>query len=95
MRFPLTLIAAALLGACASMGANVATPDIPDNAVETVRTEANGDVVSEYRVAGQLRVVRVQPTRGPAYFLMDRNGDGRPDATRSDVSPVYYKLFGW
>ena len=40
-----------------------------------------------------LRVVKVQPKRGPAYYLQDRNGDGRPDDDK--VSPVYFKLFGW
>src|SRR5207342_1071753 len=81
-----------LLTACASMGDE---PAIPAGAVESTRTAANGDVVSEYRVGGQLRMVRVQPARGPVYYLIDRNGDGRMDATKGDVSPVYYKIYGW
>ena len=90
-----TLLAASLLAACSSMGRTAQAPEIPANAVEATRTEANGDVVSEYRVAGQLRVVRVQPVRGPAYYLIDRNGDGRMDPTEGDVSPVYYKIYSW
>jgi len=35
----------------------------------------------------------VQPLRGPAFYLQDRNGDGRPDDDK--VSPVYFKLFEW
>jgi hypothetical protein len=91
MRIPLVLLATALLAACAT----TAEPEIPANAVAVTRTEANGDVVSEYRVAGQLRMVRVQPVRGPVYYLIDRNGDGRMDASKGDVSPVYYKIYGW
>ena len=64
-----------------------------------MRTETNGDVVEEYRVAGQLRMVKVTPSRGPAYYLMDENGDGRLDrskgASEKDISPVYWKLYGW
>ena len=80
-----------LLGACASTGG---TTDIPQDAVESTRTEANGDVVSEYRVGTQLRVVKVVPARGPTYYLYDRNGDGIVDS--DDKAPMtYYKLFEW
>lgn len=80
-----------MLGACASMGG---TPDIPEDAVESTRTEANGDVISEYRVGTQLRVVKVVPARGPTYYLYDRNGDGIVDS--DDKAPMtYYKLFEW
>jgi hypothetical protein len=83
------------LAACASMGGE---PPIPAGAVEATRTEANGDQVSEYRVQGQLRMVRVQPKNGPIYYLIDSNGDGRLDQSTRDkegVSPVYYKIYGW
>ncbi len=101
MRQPWALIAssalAVALSACATMGMGMgdADPEIPADAVESTRTESNGDVISEYRVAGQLRVVRVAPARGPVYYLMDSNGDGRLDRSKGEVSPVYYKLFEW
>src|SRR5690606_41691407 len=78
MRLAALLIATGLLAACASQPFDPAA-DIPPDAVPTTRTEANGDVITEYRVAGQLRVVRVEPARGPAYYLYDRDGDGLPD----------------
>ena len=81
------------LGACANLSARRAEAEIPADAVAATRTEANGDRITEYRVAGQLRLVKVQPLRGPAYYLQDRNGDGRPDG--DNVSPVYFKLFEW
>ena len=80
-----------LLSACASM----AEPAIPAGAVEATHTAANGDVISEYRVAGQLRMVRVQPPRGPVYYLMDQNGDGHVDRDKGELSPVYFKLYCW
>lgn len=84
-----------LLSACASMGTDAGTPQIPANAAESSRTESNGDVISEYRVQGQLRMVRVQPAHGPVYYMMDSNGDGRLDSNKGEVSPVYYKIYGW
>jgi len=35
------------------------------------------------------------PSRGPAYFLYDRDGDGSIDGDRDDVPQTYFKLFGW
>ena len=91
---PLLLLA---LAACASTDPLAGGPAIPAGAVEAVRTEPNGDVITEYRVAGQLAVVRIQPARGPTYYLVDRNGDGRLDESEGEgpVSPVYFKLYEW
>ncbi len=87
------------LAGCASMASqNDPSMDVADAQV-AVRTEPNGDVIEEYRVAGQLRMVKVTPSRGAVYYLMDENGDGRLDhskgASEKDVSPVYWKLYGW
>lgn len=97
MRIRILILVAAtlLLSACASMGRSADAPDIPANAVASTHTETNGDVISEYRVQGQLRMVRVQPARGPVYYMIDSNGDGRLDSNKGEVSPVYYKLYGW
>lgn len=89
----LVLATALLLPACATPGDG---PDgIPPGAVETTRTEPNGDVVTEYRVDGRVRALKVVPSRGPTYYLYDRNGDGIVDRERDGISPVYYKLFEW
>jgi Protein of unknown function (DUF2782) len=97
-RIPLVLFAALLptllsLGGCATTGNSAVAPEIPADAVAATKVMENGDEITEYRVAGQLRVVKVQPLRGPAYYLQDRNGDGRPE--EDNVSPVYFKLFEW
>lgn len=81
------------LAACATTAADAG--DIPADAVQSTRTEANGDVVTEYRLDGRLRAVQVRPSRGPTYFLYDRDGDGLADGDNDVVQPVYFKLFGW
>ena len=86
------------LAGCASVFSSQNDPavDLADAQV-AVRTETNGDVIEEYRVGGQLRMVKVTPSRGAAYYLMDENGDGRLDRSKGEgpVSPVYWKLYGW
>ena len=85
-----------LLAACAtgtSRGAPV--PVIPADATEAVRTESNGDVVTEYRVDGMVRVIKVQPPRGPAYYLYDRNGEIVSTRAGDDSPQVYFRLFEW
>ena len=87
-----------LLAGCASTGSTADGPGVDlTGAQVSTRTQPNGDVIEEFRVAGQLRVVKVTPARGPAFFLIDDNGDGRADRSRgnSSISPVYWKLFGW
>ena len=94
-RFATALAAAVLLGACATSADPVDPFQVPEGAEETIRTEANGDTVTEYRVDGRVRALKVEPARGPTYYLYDRDGDGIVDNDRDGVSPVYFKLFEW
>lgn len=88
------LLAVALcLSACATTGGGAG--DLPADAVESTRTESNGDTITEYRVDGRMRALKVVPSRGPTYYLYDRNGDGVVDEERDGVQPVYFKLFEW
>lgn len=91
----LPLAAALLLSACATLDGGGPEGAIPEGAVETTRTEPNGDQVTEFRVDGRLRALKVVPSRGPTYYLYDRNGDGVVDEERDGVQPVYFKLFEW
>ena len=92
------LLSAGLAG-CASTTDTSATAgvEIPADAVESTRTESNGDIVSEYRVGGRLAVVKITPARGPVYYLTDHDGDGRIDRNRDGTRdvPVYFKIYGW
>ena len=93
---PFGLTLALLLGGCASMGGGDPTADL-QGADVTTRAGTDGDTVEEYRVGGQLRMVKVTPLRGAPYYLIDSNGDGHLDSSKGEgpVSPVYWKLFGW
>ncbi|WP_147652881.1 DUF2782 domain-containing protein [Vulcaniibacterium gelatinicum] len=90
----LTAALALALAGCATPGGE---PAVPADAVATTRTEANGDVITEYRVGGLLRMVKVVPARGPTFWLIDSNGDGRLDSSKGEgnVSPVYYQIYRW
>lgn len=90
-------IALLSLAGCATTGPTDDPTAGLENADITRRTVENGDVIEEYRIAGQLRTVKVTPARGPVYYLIDSDGDGRLDGHKGDspVSPVYYKLFSW
>jgi predicted small secreted protein len=89
------LLAALLMAGCATSGGAGMPPVDVAGADIASRTLDNGDVLEEYRVAGQLRMVKVTPQRGAPYYLYDQNGDGRMDSSRDGVSPVYWKLYSW
>ena len=63
----------------------------------TVRIEASGDRVEEYRQNGRLYMVKITPERGVPYYLMDTDGDGRLNRDDRDprISPVYWKIYEW
>ena len=90
----LTLLLA--LAGCATTAPGDPTAGLEDADVNR-RVADNGDVIEEYRVGGQLQVVKVTPLRGPTYYLIDSNGDGLLDSSEGEgpVSPVYWKLFEW
>ena len=91
MRQTLAIVFALALSACAT----VPPEDMLANAEPLTRTEANGDVITEYRVGNQLRMVQVQPLRGPAYYLYDKDGDGIVDKAGDNPPQTYFKLFSW
>jgi len=93
--FAATLAASLLTAGCATTGTADAPVDLTGAEVAS-RVLDNGDKVDEYRVNGQLRMVRITPVRGPAYFLYDRDGDGTLDRNDAENLPqVYWKLFSW
>ena len=65
----------------------------------SIRTRDNGDVVEEYREGGIVRMVKVTPTRGKPYYIMDNNGDGRLDRADAEaaggVVPVSWIIAAW
>jgi hypothetical protein len=90
------LAAVLALAGCATGGATAGAPVDVSGADVAVRTLDNGDKLEEYRVAGQLRMVRITPVRGAPYYLYDRDGDGALDRDDADKVPqTYWKLFSW
>ncbi|MGV8960220.1 MAG: DUF2782 domain-containing protein [Stenotrophomonas sp.] len=91
----LLLFSLLALAGCASTGGLGDAPVDVRGADVAKRTQDNGDTVEEYRINGQLRMVKVTPARGAPYYIYDRNGDGRMDSDKDGVSPVYWKLYSW
>jgi hypothetical protein len=48
--------------------------DVPEPAVTIIKH--GGDTVEEYRVNGQLYMMKVTPAHGTPYYLIDHNGSG-------------------
>jgi hypothetical protein len=44
--------------------------------------------ITEYRVNGQLYLVKIQPDVGPAYYMSDRDGDGELDSRSNDPTEI-------
>jgi len=64
-----------------------------------IRTRDNGDIVEEYRQGGLVTMVKVTPTRGKPYYIMDNNGDGRLDRADAEAAggivPVSWIIATW
>lgn len=56
-------------------------------------------VVEEYRMNGVLYMVKVTPTFGPPYYLIDTTGDGNLSTRRSELDPAFvvpsWMIFRW
>ena len=55
--------------------------------------------IEEYRLNGRLYLVKITPTRGPAYYLMDSDGDGHLESRMSQLYSDFvipkWVLFSW
>lgn len=43
--------------------------------------------VEEYRINGKLYMIKVVPTKGFPYYLVDNDGDGNLETRRNDLDP--------
>ncbi len=67
----------------ASRDSQVPAPEI------TIRQMGDQGSVEEYRAGGVLYMVRVNPSKGPAYYLVDSDGDGNLETRYNDLqSPL-------
>ena len=72
--------------------------EVMDPDVRIVRRDKA--TVTEYRVNGQLRAIKVTPDGNfPAYYLYDTDGDGQLDKRRSRFEPDLlipnWVIFSW
>lgn len=81
-------------------------PDLPDPIQsgqpiepEVTIIQSEDKLIEEYRVNGSLYMVKVTPSIGPPYYLLDQDGDGKLESrtTRlgSDSSVPQWILFQW
>ena len=65
----------------------------------TIIQDNKGQRVEEHRIGGQLYLVKVVPAVGPAYVLIDHNGDGQFELTNDDptanLPTAKWPLFKW
>lgn len=81
-------------------------PDIPppvesgENMEPDVTIIRKGkDIIEEYRINNRLYMVKIKPSIGPAYYLIDTDGDGTMDSRRGTVEEgmriPQWVLFSW
>ena len=77
-------------------------PKIQDEQIEPTVTirEEDDRRIEEYRMNGQVYMVKVIPENGVPYYYIDRDGDGRLEldpkqAALDPVQPVYWKIKEW
>lgn len=65
---------------------------------EVTITQRGADTVQEYRLGGRLYMVKIIPSSGVPYYLIDTDGDGQMETRQNDVrsSKVpQWVLFSW
>jgi hypothetical protein len=81
-------------------------PDVPERiqsgeAIEPEVTIIRKDdaIIEEYRAGGNLYMVKITPSVGPAYYLVDQDGDGklesRTTSLGSDSAIPQWVIFSW
>ena len=61
------------------------TREIMEPQVTIIRRD--GEIIEEYRLHGQLYMVRVTPRKGPPYYLVDTSGDGNLETRSHELDP--------
>jgi len=95
-RFSLLLFLPALVSAAESVSNEPAPvpepPDLPAPVQSGEEMEPDitiirkgKDTIQEFRRAGKLYMVKIQPQVGPAYYMLDTNGDGEMDVKKNDL----------
>ncbi|MGD8874803.1 MAG: DUF2782 domain-containing protein [Gammaproteobacteria bacterium] len=66
---------------------------------EVTITKRDDAVVHEYRMNGQLYMVKIIPSSGYPYYLMDADGDGLLESRYNQIDPALmvprWMIFRW
>ena len=58
-----------------------------------------GNTVEEFRTQGRLYMVKITPSKGYPYYLVDSDGDGKLETRRNDLDPDIvvprWTIFSW
>jgi len=57
---------------------------LPEPQVTIIKRK--GMTIEEFRVNGRLRYAKITPKKGPAYYMVDTDGDGDLDTKHHDLS---------
>ena len=81
---------------CLSCGVTQAiAQDTPENEAtqdeqpsdKIVIKNSDSDTISEFRINGQLYMIRITPKKGVPYYLVDSDGDGNLETRWNELAP--------
>ncbi len=66
---------------------------------EVTIIKRDGATIEEYRVNGKMYMVKITPSAGKPYYLVDRDGDGQMESRLSEVYDDFvvpqWVIFSW
>ncbi len=66
---------------------------------EVIITHDERGLIEEYRVNGKVYMIKITPKKGPAYYLVDSDGDGELESRKNELAPNLlipsWVLFRW
>lgn len=65
---------------------------------EVTIVQTDGQTTYEYSINGRRYMVKIVPVKGPAYYLLDLDGDGEMDTQEDDPASIVvpqWVLFRW
>lgn len=54
---------------------------------EVTIKDGQDEVISEFRINGQLYMIRITPKKGVPYYLVDSDGDGNLETRWNELAP--------